>query len=207
MSKTYVHFGGSWCGPAPYEFDNFDASPTLRLERLPLIGLLVNKNPERFPENVRYGDITKRPLVMPSSAAGVYCSHVLEHLSFLDCKAALKNTYEMLAPGGLFRFVFPDLKKLAIDYVNGDVDANKFMINSGLGLKYRPRGLKNLVISFFGNSNHLWLWDEQTIFSELQTVGFKQIRRAYFGDSADPMFNLLESAERWDGHLGIECRR
>ena len=43
MSKTYVHFGGSWCGPAPYEFDNFDASPTLRLERLPLIGLLVNK--------------------------------------------------------------------------------------------------------------------------------------------------------------------
>ena len=100
---------------------------------------------------------------MPSSAAGVYCSHVLEHLSFLDCKAALKNTYEMLAPGGLSICV-SDLKKLAIDYVNGDVDANNSMINSGLGLKYRPRGLKNLVISFFGNSNHLWLWDERQYF-------------------------------------------
>ena len=80
MSKTYVHFGGSWCGPAPYEFDNLMQVQPLGWSVF-LDSLLVNKNPN-VSENVRYGDILQRPLVMPSSAAGVYCSHVLEHCSF-----------------------------------------------------------------------------------------------------------------------------
>lgn len=205
--KVYVHYGGSFAGPAPHEFENFDASPTLRLERLPLIGPFVHKNPRRFPANVRYGDITRGPLVRPGSAAGVYCSHVLEHLSFDDCHIALKNTYEMLASDGIFRFVFPDLKKIALDYIHGNLDANGFMVETGLGAKRRARGVKGFLMNFLGNSGHLWLWDEDSIFSELDKVGFAGIRRAAFADSTDPMFQLVESPGRWHGHLGIECSK
>ncbi len=45
------------CGfNAPSGWKNFDVSPTLRFERLPLIGRLYSKNQQRFPENVEYGD-------------------------------------------------------------------------------------------------------------------------------------------------------
>lgn len=207
IKRVYVHYGGSYAGPAPREFLNYDASPTLRLERLPLIGQLIHKNPERFPANVRYGDITKGPLVEPWSAEGVYCSHVLEHLSFLECQVALENTYEMLCDGGIFRFVFPDLEKIIDDYSSGALDANAFIRETGLGLEQRPRGMKGFVKSFFGNSAHLWLWDESSIRKALETAGFTAIRRAHFGDSTDPMFALVESAGRWRGQLGIECRK
>lgn len=205
--KTYVHYGGSYAGPSPCEFDNFDASPTLRLERLPLVGPFIRKNPKRFPFNVRYGDITKGPLVNPSSATGVYCSHVLEHLSFEDCQSALGNTYAMLSPGGIFRFVIPDLARMARDYVSGDLDANSFIRESGLGVHRRAKGVKGFLMAFLGNSNHLWLWDEESIRCELDRVGFRDVRRAKFGDSSDPMFQLVESPGRWAGHLGIECRK
>jgi hypothetical protein len=207
LKKTYVHYGGSYAGPAPYDFENFDASPTLRLERFPLIGPFIRKNPERFPSNVRYGDITKGPLVKPATASGVYCSHVLEHLSFEDCQLALRSTYAMLSPGGIFRFVFPDLRKIALDYVRGDLDASSFMHVTGLGVKRRVKGIKGVLMTCLGNSNHLWLWDEESIRSELEKAGFREVRRAVAGDSADPMFLLVESPGRWEGHLGIECRR
>lgn len=203
----YIHYGGSYAGPAPKEFLNFDASPTLRLERVPLFGSLIHKNPTRFPLNVMYGDITKGPLVHPGTAKGVYCSHVLEHLSYRDCQLALKYSFSMLASGGIFRFVFPDLNKIARDYVAGRIDANEFMKESGLGEMSRSKGAKGFVKSFFGNSAHLWLWDENSIREELAKAGFGGIRRACFGDSPDPMFSLVESKGRWEGQLGIECYR
>ena len=205
--KVHVHFGGSYGGPAPQEFLNFDASPTLRMERLPLIGPFIHKNPIRFPVNVMYGDITNKPLVKPATAAGVYCSHVLEHLSFEDCQIALRNIYVMLCPSGIFRFVFPDLKKIAIDYVHGDLQANDFIRETGLGVMHRPKGVKGFLKSFLGNSDHLWLWDEDSIRHELDQAGFKAIRRAEFGDSVDPLFKLVESPSRWQGQLGIECQK
>ena len=206
MSRTvYVQYGGSYSGPAPQEFLNFDASPTLRLERLPLIGHFINKNPKRFPVNVAYGDITVGPLVQPGTAKGVFCSHVLEHLSKNDCHRALINSFLMLKPGGFFRFVLPDLKVITKNYIAGYIDANQFMNESGLGLIERQRGIRGLAKTVLGNSQHLWLWDEQSIVVALREAGFSSIRRASFGDSVDPMFNLVETEGRWKSALGIEC--
>lgn len=113
----------------------------------------------------------------------------------------------MLMPGGIFRFVFPDLNQIARNYVAGRLDANEFMTESGLGVMNRSKGAKGFVKSFLGNSDHLWLWDENSIRDELAKAGFGGIRRACFGDSPDPMFSLVESKGRWEGHLGMECLR
>ncbi len=59
--------------------------------------------------NVRIGDIIKGLPVAPGQCAGVYASHVLEHLAFDGFHTALE--YEAVAEaGGIFRLVVPDLE-------------------------------------------------------------------------------------------------
>lgn len=96
--SRYVQYGCGWS--APSDWQNFDASPTLRFERLPLIGQLYTKNQTRFPENVEYGDIVKGLPINLESCKGVYCSHVLEHLSLDGFRIALRNTFQILQRGG-----------------------------------------------------------------------------------------------------------
>ena len=63
------------------------------------------------------------------------------------------------------------------------------------------------MLEWFGNSQHLWMWDYKSISSELETTGFINIRRAKFGDSIDPMFKDVEDEGRWVNCLGVECRK
>ena len=102
MSKSdYVQYG---CGVfAPEGWRNFDASPTLRFERLPLVGRLYTRNQTRFPVNVEHGDIVKGLPVGRGTCRALYCSHVLEHLTLEDARLALRHTREMLREDGCFR--------------------------------------------------------------------------------------------------------
>src|SRR5579884_2937348 len=134
--SLYVQYGCGFC--APEEWVNFDASMTLRWERLPLIGKTYTKNSQRFPSNVRYGNIVKGLPICSATCCGVFASHVLEHLSLADFHKALQNTVRILRPGGIFRLVVPDLEWAARDYLArveaGDATANDmFLSNTGLG--------------------------------------------------------------------------
>jgi len=202
----YVQYG---CGlSAPYGWKNFDASPVVRFERLPLIGRMYTKNESRFPENVEYGDIVRGLPVAPGSCRGVYSSHTLEHLSLHDFRTALLNTRKILQPGGIFRLVLPDLEYSARCYLdNGSSDAAcVFMKETGLGEEERARGLKGLIASWLGNSRHRWMWEYKSIETELLTAGFVAVRKASFGDSVDPRFQEVEEESRWEHCLGVECR-
>jgi hypothetical protein len=205
--KQYVQYGCGWY--APISWRNFDASPTLRFERIPVLSRVYKKNPARFPENVEYGDIIKGLPVSENSCRAVYCSHVLEHLSLNDFWTGLKNTHKILAAGGIFRFVMPDLEYSIKNYVNDPSHeaAITFMRTTLLGKEKRARDLKSLIVEWLGNSQHLWMWDYKSIAYELQNAGFTNIRRAYFGDSSDVIFQDVETLERWQSCLGIECQK
>jgi predicted SAM-dependent methyltransferase len=203
MSGCYVQYG---CGfSAGNGWLNFDASPTLRIERLPLVGIVVSKalsgNSDRFPASVKYGDIRNGPLVTVGTANGVYASHVLEHLSLADFRIALTNTYLMLANGGVFRLIVPDLLERARKYVASAEEsseaASDFLRSTCLGKEQRAGGLLGILREGFGNSGHLWMWDEKSMTSELQNAGFSQIRRCNIGDSGDAMFDTVESHLRF----------
>ncbi|HUT59598.1 MAG TPA: methyltransferase domain-containing protein [Phycisphaerae bacterium] len=207
LLAQYVQYG---CGGSSRGgWRNFDASPTLRFERLPLIGKLYSKNDSRFPEDVEYGDIVRGLPIAPDSCQGVYCSHVLEHLCLDDFRVALRNTYCMLRAGGIFRLVMPDLEYYIHCYVKTPTPdaALVFMKRTLLGQEKRERSLKGFMISWLGNSQHRWMWDFKSVEYELQGAGFIGIRRAEFGDSSDPMFQKVEEKDRWDNCLGVECRR
>lgn len=204
----YVQFG---CGlSCPDGWLNFDASPTLRAQRLPLIGRLLVGGPVVFPPAVRFGDIVKGLPVADGSASGVYASHVLEHLSRADFSTALDNTFRMLRPGGLFRLVVPDLEARARLYLarSADPQANDwFMEVSHLGELGRETGVVALLRAALGNLRHLWMWDERALRAALERHGFVKARRCAFGDCGDVAFRAVERADRFhDAGIGVdEC--
>ena len=210
MTAHYVQYG---CGfSAPPGWINFDASPTLRYQRIPLVGRLYHKNAKRFPSNIRYGDIV-RGLPLPNeSCKGIYASHVLEHLSRSDFDRALSETWRLLQPSGLFRLVVPDLEALARRYIK-NIDAeipntcDEFMRHTSLGRETRPHSLRAFFTEWFGNSRHLWMWDYGGIAERLSAHNFTAIRRAHFQDSDDRRFLEVEEQDRFADAVAVEALR
>jgi ubiquinone/menaquinone biosynthesis C-methylase UbiE len=205
MKNKYVQYG---CGfSSPETWTNFDSSSTLYFEKIPLIGNLYTKNSSRYPKNVEYGNIIKGLPISFDSCQGVYCSHVIEHLSLEDMRLALSNTFKILKSGGYFRCVLPDLE-YAINQYNQDSSpdaAISFLRQIEMGKENRPKKLMSIILDSLSSHEHLWMWDHKSIARELEKVGFINIRRAEFGDAADPVFNDVEDKTRWLNCLGIEC--
>lgn len=206
-ATMYMQYG---CGlSAPIGWRNFDASPTLRLQRIPLVGWLIARGNIAFPSNVEYGDVTKGLPLPNGICQGVYCSHVLEHLALNGFRKALLETFRVLRVGGVFRLVIPDLEYLAKQYMTDDSPnaAIEFMKSTLLGKEERDRSISSFLRDWLGNSHHLWMWDYKALEIELRQAGFREIRKAHFGDSADPKFREVEEKERWARCVGVECRR
>lgn len=193
----------------PSGWINFDASPTLRFERIPIVGKWFTKNSQRFPDETRYGDITKKLSLPRASCVAIYASHVLEHLSLADFQSALSNIYALLALDGVFRLVVPDLETLVNRYVkSNDPEASKhFMSATYLGRVTRCRNLFKFVHEWLGHQYHLWMWDFKSLRYELEQAGFANIQRCEFGKSSNPKFLEIESFDRSIDSVIIECEK
>ncbi len=205
-SLEYVQYG---CGlSAPPQWTNFDASPTLLIERLPLLAALTARRGRLFPPNVRFGDIVKGLPIPQGSCRAVYCSHVLEHLSLNDFRTALVNTRKVLRADGVFRLVVPDLRVAAERYLatREPTAAMQFMTETSLGCVERQRGVGGMLRTWLGNSQHLWMWDFDSLRPELERAGFRNVRGATFADSGDPMFGAVEEQSRWIDAVGVQCQ-
>lgn len=207
MSNAYVNIG---CGMSTGKgWRNYDVSLTLRFERIPLLGRVYTKNTTRFPKDVEYGDIVKGLSLPNDSCQLIYASHMFEHLALADFRLGIRHVFAYLRKGGVFRLVVPDLEYYIAEYTanrskNAAID---FMEKTSLGLKERPTSILALVSSLFGSSRHYWMWDYKSLKNELLSVGFRDIRRARFGDNDDPMLKEVEEKTRWDHCLGVECRK
>ena len=197
----YVQYGCGLC--APDGWLSFDASPRLTIERVPGLRFLMRQTAGLlFPANARPGDIVAGLPVADGTARGVYCSHVLEHLRRDELPIALRNTYRMLVPGGLFRLVVPDLHWRALRYVQaaerGDpAAADALMAACALGVRTRARSVAPALREKFSRNEHLWMYDGAALGLLLEQAGFERIRRCDFGDCGDPMFALVEDRARF----------
>lgn len=203
-----LHYGcGLMTAPGWY---NCDASPTLRLQRLPLLGRAFQKllSP-LFPREVQYGDIARGLNLSADSCDAIYCCHVLEHLSLDDCRFALRNTHRYLKPGGTFRCIVPDLEQQVATYLadGSPSAATDFLSYTFLGRKSRPKTLLAIIREYLGNSHHLWMWDYKALATEFEAIGFRDIRRCHFGDSKVTAFGAVENAARFEWAFAIECRK
>jgi hypothetical protein len=206
----YVQYG---CGPfsAPQGWENFDSSLTLRWEKTPVVGNLWTKNPFRYPPNVRIGDIVKGLPVPDGGCQGVYASHVLEHLTLTEFYRALDNTRKILAPGGIFRTIVPDLQWAAREYLSrldsGDKEANSFFLTeTHLGCNTRRTGVGGILYEHLNTSRHMWMWDAQSLRAALLNQGFRNVRSCAFGDCEDSMFAAVEDPARFEHAVAVEAR-
>lgn len=201
----YVNVGCGWGVGESWE--NYDASPTLRFERLPLLGRLYTRNANRFPETARYADISLGPIGDEASADAIFCSHMLEHVPLEDMRESLNNMFRMLKSGGLFRMIVPDLAIRALAYTRsvGHPDAaGKFIDDCLFGVKSAEKSLVARVQAVYGNARHLQMYDEAAMRREMERAGFVDIRRCAFGDSELAAFAEVEDPARFECEHGAE---
>lgn len=218
-ASIYVQYG-SGCVSVP-GWLNFDCSPTLLLQRLPILGGLIRPKLNCiFDDEIIYGDIVKGLPIKPESVDALFCSHVLEHLTLDDFNLALRNSFEYLKKGGLFRLIVPDLNWYISQYVSTKSDplisierkqlaSVDFMLKTYLGETSSRTSIFGRLIQSFGNSRHLMMWDFDSMSYFLKMHGFTDIQKFHQG-CGDDMFCRVESDHQFGEcgqHLALQCSK
>lgn len=211
MAEREVHVQYGAGSEAVEGWINYDASPTLLVQRIPLVGKLIRSKVNCvFDDQILYGNVVKGLPLLPCTVDGLFCSHILEHLSYSDCLTALKNSYEYLRYGGRFRILVPDLAIYISEYQNAStsVDASfEFMTRTGLGLHSSRKTFKKRLVDSFGNSAHRCMWDYNALRTVLSECGFVDINRFEQGKCEDQNFLKPERDHQFFAALAIECSK
>lgn len=198
------------------EWENIDASPSLRLSKFPIVGrsiVSLIKVPD-WPKPIKYGDILKGLKVKENSCQLVYASHVLEHLALSDFHVAVENIYSYLKPGGIFRIIVPDLEAYISEYVKNrlDVDvshdaAHRFMSETWTGNSGSRKNFYKRFCEAFSNARHQWMWDELSLSSTLEKHGFKNVKRCSYGNWSDTKFKFVEQEYSHEKAICLEAMK
>lgn len=197
----YVQFGGFTDCPSGWL--NYEPSVHLRLSRIPILGAIFRKfTPFEFSDEILIGDIVKGLPLEPNSVDVIYSSHVIEHLSYQDSILAFRNVYKILKPGGLFRFVIPDLQSRCRFYIErfNELKEPSFwlMDSTQLGVqKAEVINMRGVLKKILSTKDHKWMWDEKTLRHALENEGFVDVSRTSFGANPDVMFEKVEKKERF----------
>jgi len=219
-NKLYVQYGAG--SEAVKGWLSFDASPTLRLQKIPIVGrLLRNKLNCIFDHDIQFGDVVKGLPLNPESVDGLFCSHVLEHLSYVDCLTALKNSFAYLKRGGVFRILVRDLAYYIDNYQQMQSSGNPDLISKSsymfcrdtyLGLEVSRSSIRHRLLDAFGGSAHRWMWDEPGLTNARENHGFVNIKRFQQDVCEDEMFLRPERKHQFGNQeglygLALECRK
>ena len=175
---------------------NYDSSPIAFFDQMPILNQIIGINKSKFPKGIIYWNIVKKKLCNNNSAENIYCSHVLEHVSYLDAKKMLKNIYEMLKKGGVLRIVVPSLEARIENYKE-NTDANIFMESLGCVKKNEDSSLLNKFRFLLGGSRHRWMYDKKSLYNELEIAGFNNIRNCDYGDTGLDIYFEVEDEDRF----------
>jgi len=155
-NKVYIHLG---CGPInAVGFINVDILPFSHIHYIHRVDDL-----SIFPDE--YADL-------------IYASHLLEHLSYNNTLAILKEWYRVLKKGGIIRISVPDFDKLIEVY------------------SYEQKDIKTIIGPLMGGQDyeynyHKSVFNEKYLKDLLISSGFTEVRRW------DPKNVEMHSFEDW----------
>lgn len=108
-------------------------------------------------------DVGRLPMIRDQTVDVIYACHVLEHFMRREVRGVLQEWHRILKPGGVLRLAVPDFAAVAERYIEN-------------------RNLPELVGLLYGDQQGLYgfhhlVYDEPTLRSLLELVGFSSIKR------------------------------
>ena len=150
-------------------------------------------------------DITKGLPFRSSSLKGVFTEHCLEHISFTQTEAVLREVFRILAPGGRARIIVPDGEIYLSGYCrqSGSEMGTKLPYWEGDKVRdwYSPMLSVNRI---FRAHQHQFIYDFDTFRHMLADSGFSSIEKCSFRQGQDPVL-LRDSEHRQCESLYVEA--
>ncbi|TFG88718.1 MAG: methyltransferase domain-containing protein [Gemmatimonadales bacterium] len=147
-----------------------------------------------WDHRIRLHDLT-RPFPWPGrSAAAIYCSHTLEHMTRQRGGIFLTECARVLRPGGVLRVVVPDLAAIVERYRSGALPADELVDALDVLHTDNPSLLKRRLASWVQHP-HRCMYDTPSLVRALHDVGLTAAPRAPF-DSDIPDLRAIEREDR-----------
>jgi predicted SAM-dependent methyltransferase len=130
---------------------------------------------------------------------GIFSEHVLEHFSREDGARVLRECRRVLAPGGFLRVIVPDAGKILQAYVDDP--------QSLISHRETSTGLPIEVVNLYAYQRyeHQCLYDWPLMRRTLADVGFSDISRSRYRESANPSLAIDDAKYEWES-LYVEAR-
>lgn len=156
--------------------------------------LCTDKN--LWAEGIIYLDAT-RPFPFDEATFDyVYSEHMIEHITWPQGQAMLRECRRVLKPGGTLRIATPDLEVLLGLYrgEGGEKGERYIQWITDIAIKDAPAAKASFVINnAFRNWGHTFLYDGELMTLAMTRAGFTAIRRFAVGQSDDGHLQNLES--------------
>jgi predicted SAM-dependent methyltransferase len=153
-------------------------------------------NTDRDPvEGHAYLDATRRFPQPDGSLDYVWAEHTIEHFTWQQGLAMLKECQRVLKPGGRVRIATPDLERVAGLLTNDDPIARDYVRWSTETFLPNVDAVRpaHVVNQLFRGWGHRYLYDDETLAATMEQAGFSAPRRFPFGESDDPELHGIEA--------------
>lgn len=141
-----------------------------------------------------YLDVTKAWPMDSDSINNIFSDNVIEHLSLDSNRFFFREAFRTLKTGGSIRLVTPNIGALVENYKTG-LSNNVELVNQLISEDYLIAHSVDLLRFAFQDDGHHsgYLWDQESLFMELDQAGFTGIRRYDLGVSENPEFTGTDS--------------
>jgi len=151
-----------------------------------------------------------------NSFDAVFTEHMIEHLTYADGLACLRECHRVLRPGGRVRIATPSLSRLVALYEEQQSELQQRYVRWATDsfVEHASAYLPGFVVNnFFRNWGHEFIYDEDTLRHALEAAGFVDVEKYVVGESEDPALVGLErhmrSAAEFNAYetMVLEARR
>jgi predicted SAM-dependent methyltransferase len=137
-----------------------------------------------------------KPYPMPDASFDyVFSEHMIEHVTFQDGQAMLRECFRVLKKGGKIRLSTPDLERMLALYTATPKPEEEAYIRWTVDnfLKdtdaYNPAFVINKIFHGWG---HVFIYDFVSLKYALEQVGFRDVQRFQPGESQEAAFQNIE---------------
>ena len=141
-------------------------------------------------------DVTEKFPYDDNSVDYIFFEHMIEHINYQDGKFMIEESFRVLKSGGKIRISTPDLKFLINLYTEDKTDLQKKYIDYSVNHKsYNVSiGTDTFIINnFVRDWGHTFIYDEKTLKSLFESVGFSDVKSYLISESEDENLKNLEN--------------